>query len=245
MYTKEALKEDLKQMGLCGTETVMIHSSMKAIGDVEGRADTVLDALSEFFSDGLLMLPTLTWNLAWEKEPVFDVRETPSLVGILPQLFRKRDNVVRSLHPTHSVAALGRDAKWITGEDHLDDLPCGEHSAWHKLMERDGVILMVGCTLTSCTFIHGVEAWCDIPDRLDAPVRYQVIGRDGEQCEVISRPHKGSPSEQYYLAEDALRESGALRDGRLGDAPVMVISARGCYETVKRLLCDNPQLFNE
>ena len=31
-------------MGLNGTETILIHSSMKAIGDVEGGAETVLDA---------------------------------------------------------------------------------------------------------------------------------------------------------------------------------------------------------
>ena len=32
--------------------------SMKSIGEVEGRADTVLDALIEYFKDGLLLLPT-------------------------------------------------------------------------------------------------------------------------------------------------------------------------------------------
>lgn len=30
-------------MGLTSTETILIHSSMKAIGVVEGGADTVLD----------------------------------------------------------------------------------------------------------------------------------------------------------------------------------------------------------
>ena len=35
--------QDLAAMGLTGTETILIHSSMKAIGVVEGGADTVLD----------------------------------------------------------------------------------------------------------------------------------------------------------------------------------------------------------
>ena len=245
MYTKETLMENLHNMGLLPTDTVMVHSSMKAIGDVEGWADAVLDALSEYFADGLLMLPTLSWNLAWEKDPVFDVRETPSLVGILPQLFRQRPNVVRSLHPTHSVAALGKDAKWATAEDHLDDLPCGVRSAWHKLKERKGYILMVGCTLTSCTFIHGVEAWCDIPDRLERPVDYTLVDAEGNCHKVSSRPHKGSPSEQYWRAEKALREAGALRDGKLGDAAVMVIHAEKCCEIVSKMLEEEPMLFNE
>lgn len=58
-YTKKHLKEQLYQMGLNGTETILIHSSMKAIGDVEGGAETVLDAWMEYFKEGLLLLPTL------------------------------------------------------------------------------------------------------------------------------------------------------------------------------------------
>ena len=38
VYTKEDLKEQLRQMGLKPTDTVLIHSSMKAVGEVEGGA---------------------------------------------------------------------------------------------------------------------------------------------------------------------------------------------------------------
>ena len=57
-YTKADLRHDLAAMGLTGNETILIHSSMKSIGTVEGGADTVLDALMEFFAEGLLLLPT-------------------------------------------------------------------------------------------------------------------------------------------------------------------------------------------
>ena len=86
-------------MGLTGTETILIHSSMKSIGAVEGGADTVLDALMEFFAEGLLLLPTHTWQSIDQDHPVFDVRRSPCCVGILPELFRQRPGVVRSLHP--------------------------------------------------------------------------------------------------------------------------------------------------
>ncbi|MDD7152990.1 MAG: AAC(3) family N-acetyltransferase [Faecalibacterium prausnitzii] len=51
-HTKETLRQDLVAMGLTGTETILIHSSMKSIGEVEGGADTVLDVLMEFFAGG-------------------------------------------------------------------------------------------------------------------------------------------------------------------------------------------------
>ena len=61
MYTKEELKQQLRNVGLTGKETILIHSSMKAIGEVEGGADIVLDAWMEYFAEGLLLLPTHTW----------------------------------------------------------------------------------------------------------------------------------------------------------------------------------------
>ena len=39
MYTKEQLKKQVENMGLTGEETILIHSSMKSIGEVEGGAD--------------------------------------------------------------------------------------------------------------------------------------------------------------------------------------------------------------
>ena len=45
VYKKSILKRNsFIKLGLNGTETILIHSSMKAIGDVEGGAETVLDA---------------------------------------------------------------------------------------------------------------------------------------------------------------------------------------------------------
>ena len=76
-YTKADLKHDLVAMGLTGNETILIHSSMKSIGPVEGGADTVLDAWMEFFAEGLLLLPTHTWRFINEENRVFDVRRSP------------------------------------------------------------------------------------------------------------------------------------------------------------------------
>ena len=61
MYTKEQLKKQVENMGLTGDETILIHSSMKSIGEVEGGADTVLDAWIEYFGYGLFFFFTHTW----------------------------------------------------------------------------------------------------------------------------------------------------------------------------------------
>jgi len=40
-YSKENLLSDLEKSGFNGNETILIHSSMKSIGEVVGGAETV------------------------------------------------------------------------------------------------------------------------------------------------------------------------------------------------------------
>src|SRR6185437_9816625 len=102
----------------------------------------------------LLVLPTHTWSYIKADNPRFYVDQSPSCIGILPELFRNRPGVVRSWHPTHSVAALGQDAVEFTKDDHLFDTPCARGSAWWKLLDRRATILLVGVDLKRNTFIH-------------------------------------------------------------------------------------------
>src|SRR5699024_7549757 len=111
MHTKESLMKQLEELNIRKEGTLLVHSSYKSLGEVEGGPDTVLDALSEYMKDGLLVLPTHTWEYINKDNPVFDVKNSPTNVGILTELFRKREGVIRSEHPTHSVAALGKDAE--------------------------------------------------------------------------------------------------------------------------------------
>ena len=90
-YNKQQLKGQLESMGLKGDETILIHSSMKSIGEVDGGADTVLDAWMEYFNDGLLLLPTHTWKTVNADNPVYNPQTTPSCVGLLTNMFMKRD----------------------------------------------------------------------------------------------------------------------------------------------------------
>ena len=246
MHDYASLTRDLEKMGLSRSGTTLAHTSMKAIGAVEGGADTVLDVFMDYFGgEGLFAMPCLSWVLCLEKDPVFDVQNTPSCIGLLPEMFRKREGVVRSWHPTHSTAAFGKDAQAFEADDHKNHTPCGFDSSWHKLIARDATILQVGCTLTSCTFLHGVEEWCGIEGRLDTPVRYKVVPPEGEAFYTESQPHLGTPSEQFYRLEDALLASGALRFAPFGDAKVYVLSAKKTFETAQKVLAEKPRLFDE
>ena len=185
MYTKAELKQQLQNAGLTGKETILIHSSMKAIGEVESGADTVLDAWMEYFADGLLLLPTHTWANVNAEHPVYDYRSTPSCVGLLTNLFRLRAGVVRSLHPTHSLAGFGKGAaEYLAGEDE-NNTPCTPGGAYDRLKDCVGKILLVGVGHERNTYIHSVEEVLNVPNRLAAePMELLTILPDGSKKKV-------------------------------------------------------------
>lgn len=247
MHTKESLIKQLGALGIHSEGTVLIHSSMKSLGEVEGGADTVLDAFTSYMKDGLLVLPTHTWSYINAENPRFDVQQSKVCVGILPELFRQRPGVVRSWHPTHSVAALGRDAAEFTRDDHHFDTPCARGSAWGKLLDRQATILLVGVDLKRNTFIHGIEEWVDIPGRLtDEPEMLYTITPEGTEIEVPSRRHCGLPwSEHFWKVDEVLISRGAMLMGQLGDAVVRVCDAAAITAILTEMLEDDPDLFSD
>jgi len=246
MYTKQDLIAHLEAAGIDPRGTVLMHSSMKSIGAVEGGADTVLDACSEYMKDGLLALPTHTWSYVNAKNPKFHVETSEVCVGILPELFRKRPGVIRSWHPTHSVAALGRDAQAFTAGDERWDTPCHRESAWGRLLDRQAQILLVGVDLRRNTFIHGIEEWIDIPGRLtDGQEMLYTVRPDGSEIAVPSRRHTGYWSEYFMKVEGILVEGKALYSARLGDALVWVCDTVKTTEILTEMLQKNPDLFSD
>ena len=244
MHSYATLQNDLKAMGLRPQDTVLIHSSMKAIGPVEGGAERVLDALGNYFTDGLLCFPTLSWETSDMPAPAYDVMQTPAIVGILPELFRRRPGVRRGANPTHSISALGQNAEAFVAGDHLDGTPCGPQSSWRRLVDRDAWILMVGCDLRQCTFIHGVEEWCDIPDRLGEAKPYLVTLPDGSQRSQLHRAHGANPSVNYWKIEEGLAKVGFLGYHQLGNARTLVMRARELFAFAAGCLSMDPHLFD-
>ena len=244
-HTQLELAADLSGFGIPRNSTVLIHSSCKSVGPVEGGADTILDIFQDYFKQGLLVFPTHTWDKVNPENPVFNVADTSCCTGILPELFRKRQGVVRSGHPTHSVAARGMDAQTFTADDVRFDTPCARGSSWGKLLDRDAVIMLLGVTFIRNTFIHGIEEYLDIPGRLtDTHTMYYSVQPDGTKIEVPSRRHTGHPSDMFdRILPDCLGK-GIVRRGFFGDAPVLWFRARELASEVAWRLFMEPHLFD-
>lgn len=190
-YNKQQLKDQLESMGLKGDETILIHSSMKSIGEVDGGADTVLDAWMEYFKDGLLLLPTHTWKTVNADNPVYNPQTTPSCVGLLTNMFMKRDGVIRSLHPTHSMAGYGKSAaEYLAGEEY-NNTPCTPGGCYDRLKDAGGKVLLVGVGHERNTYIHSVEEVLNVPNRLsDMPMELVIeLLKEDEDNKNKKLPH--------------------------------------------------------
>lgn len=246
IYTKQMLKEQLSAMGLAPGDTVLVHSSMKAIGPVEGGPETVLDAFMEYFSEGLLLFPTHTWAQMGKEHRLFDPRSEESCVGLLTNLFWKRPGVVRSLHPTHSLAAYGRGAcEYIQGEE-LCNTPCTPGGCYDRLRTVGGKILLLGVGHERNTFIHSVEEVLNVPNRLTAqPEVFYVKLPDGEKRRVFMRRHYNADqphiSEDFVKIDRAFLEKGAAKRIQFGNAFGTLCDAEGIFEIVRHILAPDPE----
>lgn len=249
-YSKEQLLQQLREMGIKPTDKLLVHSSMKSLGMVQGGADTVLDALQEAVPEGLLILPTHTWKQMSEEYNVFDPETEPVCVGILPELFRKRPGVVRSLHPTHSVAVYGAGAgDYIKGEENCTT-PCPPSGCWGRLKDINAKILLLGVTHTRNTYIHSIEESFDIPERFtEKPTRFHVKMPDGSVKAVDMYRHYNriDPhiSEHYDIMKEGYEATRAARQVRLGDAQCILCEAAKLYEVTGRILMKEANCFME
>lgn len=268
-YNKQQLKDQLKSMGLKGDETILIHSSMKSIGEVDGGVDAVLDAWMEYFKDGLLLLPTHTWKTVNADNPVYNPQTTPSCVGLLTNMFMKRDGVIRSLHPTHSMAGYGKNAaEYLAGEEY-NNTPCTPGGCYDRLKDAGGKVLLVGVGHERNTYIHSVEEVLNVPNRLsDMPMELVIelqeesnnSGKlppynrdDGWKKHTDNRLYrkvyvrKHYNAQQPHISEDFVKlnqiflDSGVVRKVKFGDADSLLCDAKGMFNIVRQVIAPDPE----
>lgn len=240
MYTKDDIKKQIKDMGIEPTDTVLIHTSMKAVGEVAGGADTLIDAFCEYLEDGMFIVPTHTWGNVNKDNPVFDVRKTKTCIGIVPDRAAFRKDGIRSLHPTHSIWVHGKNAKeFIQGEEKANT-PAPVGFAWSRLAKINAKIVLIGVGNNKNTFIHSVDELFDLKDRLSKEsYEATITDWDGKEYKTIMHPHyctKTDDVSRYFVNfEKSFVELGVQTFGKIGDAVARVVDAKGCQEIVLRI----------
>ena len=161
--SEEKFKLILTQdLGVREGSVVFIHSAIDNL-NLDFPFYRVLPLLLETIGkEGTLVFPC--WQLTERaeeylkrKDALFDVKKTPTVLGIIPEFARRYPNAQRSLHPTSSVVAIGKYATEITKDHILSELPCDENSPLYKLIKYNSVIIGLGVSTYNLSFVHCIE----------------------------------------------------------------------------------------
>ena len=233
--TREQLAEQLRDLGVRQGGVLLVHTSFRAVGPVDGGPTALIDALHDALGpEGTLIMPTMT-----DGASPFDPAATPTWqMGITAELFWRRPGVRRSGHPGGSFAAAGPRAEAICAPQPLTP-PHGPDSPVGRVHDLDGQVLLLGVGHSESTTLHLAEALARVPYAVAHPT---VVVVDGQ-------PHKIDIEETdhccrgFARADDWLREAGLQREGVVGRAHARLAPARDVVRVTRSQLAVDPLLF--
>jgi aminoglycoside 3-N-acetyltransferase len=117
-----------------------------------------LDFLLEYLGPrGTLAMPTHPRLKRDGELWLYDVKRSPSSVGLLTEIFRRRRETIRSDYPFSAAAAQGPHAEALIATHRHSYAPHDELSPYGKLVELEGKVLALGCPLDRMTILHVPE----------------------------------------------------------------------------------------
>ena len=251
VWTHQDLCDGLRNdCGVNAGDILILHSSQAALGEVEGSVVTSVRVLKEVIGEeGTLLLPVFS---SPTKDGVFKIKRTPSRVGLITEAFRRSKDVLRSKHPTHSVAAWGRRRdEFLAGHETTSGLGLGSPFAKATLAGAD--VLMVGCDFTTLSLIHVAEAGAREPylGKVFYPGYERTLTLvDYDGSEIVFPPHDNpTDSVAFNKVQVEAEKRGLLTHCTLADADCIRFKARDiydvafemCAEDPAALLCDSPR----
>lgn len=244
--TKGDIIRGLWDLGVRQGDILMVHSALSSLGWVEGGADAVVDALIEAVAPGgTIAMPTL-YLPSIAGEEAFDVEESPSQMGEISETFRRRPGVLRSVHPTHSVAVFGVRANELIRGHALAPTACGQGTPFSKLAEWGGKVLLMGVDQDRNTLLHAAEDYADSPYLTTKTARYKDP-ETGEVRELALEKFPG-PHRNFIGIDRLLQQEGAMSIGKIGkavcrlmfSAATLKVAVRAIKNDPTIMLCDNP-----
>lgn len=238
MTERERFRQDLLNLGVKSGDTLLVHSSMKALGTQCTPEEIIDELLSVLGEEGTLLMPALTYESVTSQHPIFDSETTEPCVGLLPRTLMHTPGVERSVHPTHSVCARGKLAHTLTVGHAMDDSAVGPRSPFMLLPLYKGKLLFIGDILESCTFLHGVE---DIvkPPYLRAVKNKYVV--NGQEREYIGYDDFGWGQEFQRLAD--ILEEPDIQKGKLLAANAYLVDTRALFVAALSKMRSEPYSF--
>ena len=247
--TRQQIKSDLNRAGIVPGSRVMVHSSYKSLGGVEGGPVEVVHAfLDAVYPEGVVVFPTFDFK-SWTQRGSWDYWETPSQMGVITEKARTGcpEHFVRTLHPIYScitseMAPGSRDAC-------VDAF--GVMTFFEHIIQKNYTIVVLGVpdVNNSFTIVHQAEVTADPPNYWRE--RKEFVGTYCDPWGVSSRQsyfmhvRKEGVTTNIRPFVQLLLEKGVIQEHRVGPARTLVASSQEFAEHAMWAAISRPELLRE
>jgi aminoglycoside 3-N-acetyltransferase len=245
MLTKNQLVQNFRALGVKKGDTLLVHSSYKSLGGVEGGPQAVLDALlAALGEEGTLLMPTFNFDFC--RGAPWDLRKTPSQMGYMTNLARLDPRAKRVFHPIYSFAVIGKYADIFA--QITDKSSYGANSAFAKLRELNGKIMVIGLSYNdSMTFFHHIEEMEGVDYRYLKTFKGQITDASGKTYEdsyqMLVRDLDQGVKTMVDPMGALMEKAGIIKSRRIGAADVKLMDANEVYEFTAREMKRDPHLL--
>lgn len=232
-YDTSALKTRLRKMGVKEDDTLLVHSNSNPDSGFKGTPADVVNALADLVGKkgNLLMVSIPFRGSSYDhlaKGKTFHKDKTISMMGLITEIFRRKEGVLRSLHPTHPVLAYGKDSEWLVSGHEKCLYPCGVGSPFDKFRQMNGKILFYDVPFGAITFFHFVEDLTKdmLPFKVYDDRLFTVKATDGKTEHVIETYafNKEIPRDAFMLEEE-MKRRGLVKYGKVGNSNLILVNS--------------------
>lgn len=257
--TKDLFLEIDKNLGIDPFDILMVHSSINNLLPMyKGNIKELLDNLIKYAENkGItLVMPVFVLGKKnsgveehYLKKKIFDVDKSPTTVGLLNELFRRKKGVLRSVHPTHSIAAYGPKAKILTATHHLCDTTFGSNTPFGIMDTYSTKILGLGVYYyRNLTHVHVAEDM--LKDDFPFPIQrtYNIVPvnlkYDGESTFYDLKCYTDSLSKMRDLTIlKKYMNTENLRQWKFKGAPFFIANAKEVTETLIKISKEDKSIY--
>lgn len=244
-YDRARLRNALMKCGVAPGDTLMVHANFAPDSGFEGDPGDLVNVFAELVGDnGNLLMVSLPFRGAaydyLSQGKAFNVKKTLSMMGLVTELFRRRQGTLRSLHPTHPVLAYGKNAEWLV-EGHERCLhPCGQGSPFEKFRDLKGKILFFDVSFGSITFFHYVEDL--LKERLPVAVyddrlfSVPAVNAQGESVVIQTYAFNRMARRRADKLEVEMSRREKIKRGRVGNSRFCMVNAEDVVDCFRAMV---------
>ena len=195
-------------LGIRKNDIVMVHSSMDIL-KLNFPHVRLLNLLQDAVGENGLLLflsyPITSASRFVATGKPFDLKRTPTTLGLLSELARRTPGALRSLHPTKSVCAIGKRAREIISEHEKCEFPFDKMSPYGKFIRLNGKVIGLGVRSESLTIMHCIEGVLGkefpVPRSPNTYYNWECIDYSGKtlSVKVLAYHYVGCPDFRRYM----------------------------------------------